>query len=239
MNKVIFKSMVLASIATFIFACNSNNTEEQTNEETTQTVDTIGIVDDAPDASIPVTEENLPDGMYAKIETNSGTILLKLEMEKTPLTVANFVGLAEGSIPNSFRKPGQPFYDGLMFHRVMSRINGDQQDFMAQGGDPMGTGQGGPGYQFKDEFDPSLKHDRPGILSMANSGPATNGSQFFITQVPTAWLDGIHSIFGSVIDGQSVVNNMKKGEIMRKVTIIRKGDAAKKFDAKATFEKLK
>lgn len=239
MNKGLLKSLILVGTATLLFACNNSNTDNQLNEETSDTVDTIGVVDDAPVTPAPATEENLPDGMYAQIETFNGNILLKLEMEKTPLTVANFVGLAEGKIPNSFRKDGLPFYDGLMFHRVISLANGDQQNFMAQGGDPEGKGSGGPGYQFRDEFVPTLKHDKPGILSMANSGPGTNGSQFFITLDPTPWLDGKHSIFGYVIDGLPVVNNMKIGEVIRKVTIIRKGDAAEAFDAKATFEKLK
>jgi peptidyl-prolyl cis-trans isomerase A (cyclophilin A) len=241
MNKGLLKSLILVGAAAFLFACNNPKTEEQSNDETTETIDTIGVIDDAPaqTPAAPITEENLPDGMYAKIETNNGTILLKLEMEKAPLTVANFVGLAEGKIANNFRKAGQPFYDGLMFHRVISFANGDGQNFMVQGGDPMGTGQGGPGYQFKDEFVPTLKHDKPGILSMANSGPGTNGSQFFITLDATSWLDGKHTVFGAVVEGQSVVNNMKMGEMIRKMSIIRKGDAAKAFDAKATFEKLK
>jgi len=239
MNKRLLKNLFLAGTATILFACNSSKTEDQNNEEVSDTVDTIGVVDDAPSTRPPATDENLPDGMYARIETFNGNILLKLEMEKTPLTVANFVGLAEGKIANNFRKAGQPFYDGLMFHRVISFANGDGQNFMAQGGDPAGMGSGGPGYQFRDEFVPSLKHDKPGILSMANSGPGTNGSQFFITLEPTAWLDGLHTIFGSVVEGQSVVNNMKIGEIIRKMTIIRKGEAAMTFDAKAVFDKLK
>ena len=242
MNKGLLKSFVLAGTLSLLLACNNSKTEDQTNDETSQAIDTIGVIDDAPASApaAPMGEENLPDGMYARIETNNGNILLKLEMEKAPLTVANFVGLAEGKIPNSFRKEGQPFYDGLMFHRVISFANGDQQNFMVQGGDPMGTGQGGPGDQFRNEIVSSLKHDKPGILSMANSGgPASNGSQFFITLEATAWLDGLHSVFGSVVEGQSVVNKMKTGEIMRKVTIIRKGEAAQSFDAKATFEKLK
>ncbi len=138
----------------------------------------------------------------ATITTNRGEIRLELFEDKTPKTVANFVKLATES-----------FYDGLKFHRVI-------EDFMVQAGCPKGTGTGGPGYTFGDEFDPSLKHDKPGILSMANSGPNTNGSQFFITHVPTPWLDGKHSIFGRVLgDGQKVVDSIKQGDVMEKVTI--------------------
>ncbi len=171
----------------------------------------------------------LEDGMYAKINTSQGDILLKLYYEKTPMTVANFVGLAEGTIENNTKEAGQPFYDGLKFHRVI-------KDFMIQGGDPQGTGAGGPGYSFPDEFDESLKHDGPGVLSMANSGPGTNGSQFFITHKATPWLDGKHSIFGKVEMGQDVVDAIKQDDILNNVTIIRKGKNAEKFDAPKVFE---
>jgi FKBP-type peptidyl-prolyl cis-trans isomerase len=148
------------------------------------------------------------------------------------MTVVNFVSLAEGNNPYVANKyKGKPFYDGLKFHRVIS-------DFMIQGGDPTGTGAGNPGYQFKDEFDASLKHDKAGILSMANSGPGTNGSQFFITHKATPWLDGKHTVFGHVVKGQDVVNAIKKGDKILSVKIIRKGKDAKKFNAPKVFDKL-
>jgi peptidylprolyl isomerase len=173
-------------------------------------------------------ERKLPDGVYAEFDTSKGKILIQLEYEKTPLTVANFVGLAEGT-KNYSKTPGdapkaqgKPFYDGLTFHRVIA-------DFMIQGGCPQGNGSGGPGYKFRDEFDPSLKHSGPGTLSMANSGPATNGSQFFITHLATAWLDGKHSVFGHVVEGQDVVNKIEKGDKINMIKILRIGEKAKAF----------
>jgi len=172
--------------------------------------------------------QNLGDGLFARIKTNRGDIVVRLEFEKTPLTVCNFVALAEGNM-NS--QKGKRFYDGLTFHRVISRANGDGQDFMIQGGCPQGTGTGNPGYRFPDEFDSSLKHDRPGVLSMANSGPGTNGSQFFITIVPTPHLDGKHTVFGYVVQGQDIVNNTRRGDRIEQLTIIRNGQKAKDFKA--------
>jgi peptidylprolyl isomerase len=155
---------------------------------------------------------SLPDGLYTEISTNRGTIVCRLEFEKAPMTVSNFVGLAEG----------KRFYDGLTFHRVV-------KDFMIQGGDPKGDGTGGPGYEFPNETRPDLMHDGPGVLSMANSGPDTNGSQFFITHKAAPWLDGGYSVFGRVVQGQKVVDSIQQGDVMKNVKIIRVGKAAKNF----------
>ena len=173
---------------------------------------------------------NLPDGLYAKIETNKGVIITELNYTKAPVTVANFITLAEGKnnfVTNEHLR-GQPFFDGLKFHRVIN-------DFMIQTGDPLATGAGGAGYKFKDEFT-DLKFDDGGVLAMANSGPATNSSQFFITHLATPWLDGKHTVFGHVVDkGMEVVNQIQQNDIIKKITIIRKGEAAKKFNAEKTF----
>ncbi|MEZ0004995.1 peptidyl-prolyl cis-trans isomerase A (cyclophilin A) [Flavobacterium sp. 28YEA47A] len=170
----------------------------------------------------------MENGIYAKFNTPKGAILVKLTHDKTPGTVGNFVGLAEGNLENKSRPQGKPYYDGLKFHRVIP-------DFMIQGGCPQGTGTGGPGYQFDDEFHPELKHDKPGVLSMANSGPGSNGSQFFITHVPTNWLDNKHTVFGHVVEGQDVVDAIAQGDEIQSIEIIREGDEAKKWNAIEAF----
>jgi len=174
----------------------------------------------------------MENGIYAKFNTSKGSILVKLTHDLTPGTVGNFVALAEGNMENKVKPQGQKFYDGLTFHRVIP-------DFMIQGGCPKGTGTGDPGYKFDDEFHPSLKHDRPGVLAMANSGPASNGSQFYITHVPTSWLDGKHTVFGHVIEGQDIVDAVAQGDALESVEIIRVGEEAEKFNAIEAFVGLK
>lgn len=174
----------------------------------------------------------MENGIYAKFNTSKGSILVKLTHDLTPGTVGNFVALAEGNMENKVKPQGQKFYDGLTFHRVIP-------DFMIQGGCPKGTGTGDPGYKFDDEFHPSLKHDRPGVLAMANSGPASNGSQFYITHVPTSWLDGKHTVFGHVIEGQDIVDAVAQGDSLDNVEIIRVGEEAEKFNAIEAFVGLK
>ena len=169
------------------------------------------------------------DGIYVKFETSKGDIYAVLEHKKTPMTVANFIGLAEGKIKNTAKGENIPYYDGLKFHRVIP-------NFMIQGGCPLGTGTGDPGYKFPDEIDTTLKHIGPGILSMANAGPGTNGSQFFITHVKTDWLDGKHTVFGHVITGQDVVNKIAQNDTLKRLVVLRKGKEAEAFDAAKVFE---
>ena len=180
-------------------------------------------------AKSPVKTPVVIEGIFATIATNKGDIVLELEYKKAPVTVANFITLAEGKNEFVTQKnlKGKPFFDGLKFHRVI-------KDFMIQGGDPSGNGSGGPGYAFKDEFT-DLKHNKPGILSMANSGPTTNGSQFFITHKETPWLDGKHTVFGHVTEGMSIVNSIAQNDVITKITIVRKGTLAQKFDAPKVF----
>ena len=187
-------------------------------------------------ATETIDAQSLGDGLFARITTNRGDIVVRLEYQRAPLTVCNFVALAEGRMSNH---RGRRYYDGLTFHRVISRANGDSQDFMIQGGCPQGNGMGGPGYNFPDEIDPSLRHDRPGVLSMANAGPGTNGSQFFITIAPTPHLDGRHTVFGFVVQGQNIVNTTRQGDQIRQITIIRNGTDANAFRAdQENFDRL-
>jgi len=193
----------------------------------------VGCKDDYPD---------LEDGLYAEFNTNKGSFVAELYFQETPITVANFVSLAEGKthkmLDSAFQK--KKYYDGLIFHRVI-------KDFMIQGGDPSGTGTGNPGYVFPDEIVDSLSHDSKGKLSMANAGPGTNGSQFFITLNETPWLDGKHTIFGNVVQGLEVIDSIGqvptagadkpvKDVVIKTLNIIRKGKAAKDFDAPKVFE---
>ncbi len=170
----------------------------------------------------------MQDGIYAKFNTSKGEILVKLTHDKTPGTVGNFVALAEGNLENSVKPQGTPYYDGLKFHRVIP-------DFMIQGGCPLGTGTGDGGYKFDDEFHPELKHDTPGVLSMANAGPGTNGTQFFITHVPTPWLDNKHTVFGHVEAGQEVVDAVAQGDNIETLEIVRVGEDAEAWNAVEAF----
>ncbi len=170
----------------------------------------------------------MTDGLYAKFNTTKGDILVNLTFDKTPGTVGNFVALAEGKLENNIHPQGTPYYNGLKFHRVIP-------DFMIQGGCPQGTGTGNPGYSFEDEFHDDLKHDKPGVLSMANSGPATNGSQFFITHIATPWLDNKHTVFGNVVEGMDIVDAIQQDDIITSLEIIRVGSAAENFNAIEAF----
>lgn len=181
-------------------------------------------------SSLSLSQQQLPEGLYALIQTSKGEITVALEYERVPMTTANFVALSEGKMKYKDIAVEQPFFDGLTFHRVI-------QNFMIQGGDPSGNGSGGPGYAFPDEFDTALVHSGAGILSMANSGPNTNGSQFFITHKATPWLDGKHAVFGRVTSGQEVVDAIAQGDVIKAIVIKRIGKKAKKFNASKVFNK--
>ena len=215
-----------ALIFPLLFGCGKEPTPEKLNSKPDPMANSKTTTPSKP--SPKPESKPLGEGLYAEMNTTKGVIRLKLEFEKTPQTVANFVGLAEGtkfySTDGSEPKDqaGRPFYDGLTFHRVIA-------DFMIQGGCPDGMGTGGPGYKFDDEIDETLQHDGPGIFSMANAGPGTNGSQFFITHGPTPHLNGKHTVFGHVISGHDVVNIIEKDDEMQTVKIIRKGAGAEEF----------
>jgi peptidyl-prolyl cis-trans isomerase A (cyclophilin A) len=225
MKKSAFAAMVLVN--GILSSCNGQNStgsataslSESMNQTTTQT------------QTMQTTNWKETPGLYAQFETNKGNIVCRLEYQKTPMTVGNFVALAEGKMKNNAKELGVPYYDGLKFHRVIA-------DFMIQGGDPQGNGSGGPGYNFPDEIDASLRHDGPGVLSMANAGPGTNGSQFFITHKETPWLNGKHTIFGKVVEGQSVVNAIAMSDVINKLTIVRVGEDAQKFDGLKAFNDI-
>ncbi len=215
---------ILASMA-LIFACGSS-------PSTAVLTDQTAVAEPVTKPQQPakaVENKDLGEGLFAEFNTSKGTIVCQLEYQKVPMTVANFVALAKGEQKNTAKGAGVLYYDGIVFHRVIP-------NFMIQCGDPTGTGRGGPGYVFPDEFDPSLKHDKPGILSMANAGPGTNGSQFFITHVPTPWLDGMHTIFGHVVSGQDVVDAIQQGDSITTLKIIANGADAKAFDENKVLE---
>ena len=174
----------------------------------------------------------MQEGLYAQIKTNKGEIILILHHDKAPGTVANFINLSEGKIKNSHKPMNVPYYDGLKFHRVIP-------DFMIQTGCPNGTGTGDPGYKFDDEFHPELRHNKPGILSMANSGVSTNGSQFFITHVATNWLDDKHTVFGEVVEGLDIVNEIQQDDVIDSIIILRVGDEAEKWNSTEVFNNFK
>lgn len=238
MNKAFFKVLIV-SLTAFIVSlpvlsctgAKSNTGLSESQKEEVSYSRTVRAQSPSKTAPVPDEYSDLPEGLYAELITSKGTIVAALEFEKAPLTVTNFVGLAEGTIASI--GGGEPYYDGLLFHRVVD-------DFMIQSGDPSRTGTGGPGYTFPDEFHPDLRHSGPGVLSMANAGANLNGSQFIITHVQTPWLDDEHNVFGHVVRGQEVVNEIVKGDSIKTVTIIRVGTAARAFSAdQDAFDRLR
>lgn len=234
MNKqFLLKLISILSLSMLVFSCSSTTstkvvaepaTKEQNGKMAAKPVTPKEIVKATPNAVMTFGIKT--PGVYAILKTSKGVIRLKLYYKKVPNTVANFVGLSEGT-KKSNKAAGVPFYNNTVFHRVIA-------DFMIQGGDPEGSGRGGPGFRFKDEFHADLKHDTAGILSMANAGPNTNGSQFFITHKPTDWLDNRHSVFGKIVSplDQKIVNMIKGGDKLISVSILRIGDDAKSFKGK-------
>ena len=230
MNTKIILAAGIGSLLILGFgSCEKKSANQQTSAETEAVTEFRSLNAGTENASATSNDAALGNGLFARIKTDRGDIVVTLEFQKTPLTVCNFVALAEGKMNNT---QGKPFYNGLAFHRVIA-------DFMIQGGDPQGTGAGGPGYRFPDEIDPTLRHNGPGVLSMANAGPGTNGSQFFITHKETPWLDGKHTVFGRVVEGQNVVDAIQQGDKIIAVTIIRNGALANQFKAdQAAFDSL-
>jgi len=226
MNKISIPLFITFMLFTgLLTSCNAKSNKPAETAATTETPAAAPVA--APSSDNP--NWKTTPGLYAVITTAKGEIVCELEFKKAPVTVASFVGLAEGTIKNTFKKPGQPYFDGLTFHRV-------EPGFVIQGGDPKGNGSGGPGYQFNDEVSPDLKHDREGTLAMANAGPNTNGSQFYLTLKPTPQLDGHYSVFGYVVQGLPVIEQVAKGEVINSVKIVRVGPDATAFDAAKTFE---
>lgn len=225
MNRPFF--VILTLFSGMLFSCNANSNKSNDAPPAATAPAAPSTPALAPTSDNP--NWKTTPGLYAVISTAKGDIVCELEFQKAPVTVASFVGLAEGKIKNTFRKPGQPYFDGLTFHRV-------EPNFVIQGGDPAGNGSGGPGYQFNNEVSQDLKHDRAGTLAMANAGPNTNGSQFYITLTATPALDGHYSVFGYVVQGMNVVQQVAKGEVMNSVKIVRVGADATAFDAAKTFE---
>lgn len=221
-NKTTFLTLLLLAFMLNSCNANSNKTEEQNLTMANQTPQTPAYVENP-------NWKNEP-GIYAEFNTDKGNIVCRLEHQKAPMTVGNFISLCEGKQQNCGRDLGKPFYDGLTFHRVIA-------NFMIQGGDAAGNGTGSmTTYSFGDEFDPSLRFDGPGILAMANAGPNTNQTQFFITHVATTWLNDKHTIFGKVMVGQDIVNKIAQGDKMNTVRILRVGKEAEEFDAKKIYD---
>ena len=216
-------SLVLVALSMVFVACNSGS--ENNDNKGKRTLERKIISKDH-------IKSKYGEGLYAQIHTIQGDILLKLAMDKAPLTVANFVALAEGTMENTARPAGTPFYDDLTFHRV-------DKGFVIQGGDPQGNGLGGPGYEFRNEIHPALRHDSAGVLSMANGGPNTNGSQFFIMLARNSDLDNRYSVFGTTVEGLDVIQRIAIGDRMMYIEVIRIGDEAENFNALETFNRLK